>query len=461
MVPTLMSILLIAAIVSSLGAPLLPSLADQLGVSLSSVQWSLTAPVLASLVAAPILGRIGDGRYRREGVIGALVVVVLGGLLTTFAGSLAMLIAGRAMQGVGLGLTPIVIATARDHLPPERSPRVIGLLSVTTATGIGGGYVISGLLATEFDVWAAFGFGAALSAVALFAAVAILPSSRGAPPVSLDLRGALVGGVGIVALVLGISQGGQWGWASAPVLGCFGLAGLFLVAWVRLQLTTATPLVELRQLRNPSVRAADVVAILVGLTMYVYVTVVAEFVQTPSSEGYGFGASALLAGLCLVPFSLASFAAGHLVAPFLVRFGVRASLIFGTLAIAAAGCLFAAFHDALWLAFATMLLVGVGYGFTYGAIPGLIARAVPPTEVGSAIGFYQVARSVGHSIGSAAVASILAVSQHHVDGAPAEGGYTFALLFGAAVCAAAALVALALSPRARLDHPEAPSQPTV
>jgi MFS family permease len=138
-VPVLVGMTLVVSIISSLGAPLLPSVAAALSVSLSSAQWSLTAALLAGAVAAPVLGRLGDGPHRRTAIIGALVVVTAGGVVAGAAGSLPVLIVGRVMQGIGLGLAPIAMASARDHLPSDRVPGVIGLLSVSGATGVGAG----------------------------------------------------------------------------------------------------------------------------------------------------------------------------------------------------------------------------------------------------------------------------------------------------------------------------------
>src|SRR3954452_9365775 len=107
LVSVLVGVTLVVSIISSLGAPLLPAVAESLGVSLDSAQWSLTAALLAGTVAAPILGRLGDGPHRREAILGGLVVVTVGGLVAGAADSLGPLVAGRSMQGVGLGLAPI------------------------------------------------------------------------------------------------------------------------------------------------------------------------------------------------------------------------------------------------------------------------------------------------------------------------------------------------------------------
>jgi MFS family permease len=453
-VPVLVGVTLVASAVSSLGAPLLPDVAEALSISLSAAQWSLTAALLAGAIAAPVLGRLGDGAHRRAAMLWALVLVGVGGVVAGLADSLPVLLAGRVLQGIGLGLAPIAMAAARDLLPAERSPGVIGLLSVSAAAGIGAGYPLSGLVAARLDLHAAFFFGSVLSGLALVATYLAVPNSRAASAVPLDLRGTAVGALGIVALLLGVGQGEEWGWLSPAVLGCFAVALVVLAIWVRLQLRFADPLVDLRQLRHRAVFAADLAALLLGVTLYMFLTIVTEFVQTPSGEGYGFGANTFVAGLVLVPFSIVSLLASRLIAPLARRIGTRAVLAGGALVISASGVFFALVHDELWQAAVTMAILGVGFGFTFGAIPGLIARAVPHREAGSAMGFYQVIRSIGFSVGSALVASVLAA--HAVPGAtfPKVSGYTTALWIGAGVCVVAAVVALVLSPR---DGPARPS----
>jgi hypothetical protein len=120
------------------------------------------------------------------------------------------------------------MAAARDHLPPERSQSVIGVLSVAGAAAVGAGYPISGLIASDLDVHAAFFFGALMSAIALAAAVTVIPSSRRSGAARLDVSGGLVIAAGLVALLLAIGQGQQWGWGSVSVLGLFVAAGAIL-----------------------------------------------------------------------------------------------------------------------------------------------------------------------------------------------------------------------------------------
>jgi MFS family permease len=129
----------VAAVVSSLGAPLIPSISHDLHVPLSTAQWSLTAALLTGAVSAPIMGRMGDGPRRRATLLVGLAVVTLGGVLSALATTLPLLVAGRAMQGVGLGLVPLTMAAARDHLPRPRVGPAVALLSVAAAAGVGRG----------------------------------------------------------------------------------------------------------------------------------------------------------------------------------------------------------------------------------------------------------------------------------------------------------------------------------
>jgi predicted MFS family arabinose efflux permease len=445
--PVLVFTTMVAAVISSLGAPLIPSISDDLHVSLSTAQWSLTVALLAGAVSAPIMGRLGDGPRRRETLIGGLAAVTLGGVIAALAPSLAVLVAGRALQGIGLGLVPLTMAAARDHLPGERVPPTIALLSVCAAAGVGAGYPISGLIADGLGLSAAFWFGALVSGVALLCVFAVVPSSADHDAAALDVLGGLLLTAGLIPLLLAIAQGNSWGWDSPEVIALLAGAAALLSAWVVQQLRARLPLVELRLLRHPAVLTGDGCAIVLGVAMYMYLSGVTEYVQTPKSIGYGFSASVVVAGLCLVPFSIFSVVASRAL-PWLTRLvGPRALLPLGSLVVAAAGVFFALFHSSLWEAFAMMSILGLGLGSTFAAIPGLIVRAVPESETGSAMGFYQVVRYIGFSLGSALTASILASHTPSGQHLPAEGGYTLVLWIGAVICVAAAVLAWVLPAR--------------
>ena len=446
---------MVGGVIGSLGAPMIPGVAREMHVAVDTAQWSLTAALLTGAVAAPVLGRLGDGAHPRATFLGALAIVFAGSVVAGLAPSLPVLVAGRAMQGVALGLAPLTMATARSHLPPERATAVIGVLSVTTAVGAALSFPISGLVAQELGLRAAYLTGALMSGIALAAAFATVPSDRGRRHLPLDGRGVAFLASGLVALLVAVGQGARWGWGSTIVLTLFAVAVVVLTVTVRGLLGREDPLIDLRQFRHRAVLTADIAALSLGVAMYIALTSITEFVQAPTSAGYGFGASTTVAGLVVVPLGVFGLVTSRSATSVTRRFGGPAVLTVGTLLIGVANLFFAVEHSALWEAFVAMALLGIGFGYTFAVIPTLIGQAVPARDTGSAMGLYQVIRFVGFSIGSAAVASILA--SHTPSGAalPTARGYVVALSGAAAVCLASA----ALSWRLGGGRPDAAAIP--
>ena len=294
---------------------------------------------------------------------------------------------GRALQGVGLGLLPLTMSAARDGLPEDRVHPTIALLSVTAAAGVGVGYPISGLIADRLGLSGAFWFGAAFGAVAFVAVALVVPSSAHQPSSKLDVAGLSFFAAGLISLLLAVAQGSEWGWGSVAIIVLLCAAVLLLAIWIVQQLRAHSPLVDLRLLRHPAVLTGDVCALVLGAAMYMNLSAVTEFVQVPKSVGFGFSATVVVAGLCLLPLSILSLAVTRAL-PGLTRLtGSWPLLALGSLVVAIAGAFFALFHDSLWQAFAMMGILGLGLGLTFAAIPGLIVRAIPQSETGSAMGF--------------------------------------------------------------------------
>lgn len=447
LVPVLVFLGMVVAVVSSLGAPLVPTIAATDGVSLASAQWSLTIAFLVGAVATPVMGRLADGPWRRPVVLGALTVVVLGSVLAALPLGFPALLAGRAMQGAGTGLTSLAIAVARDHVSGERGRSAVAILSVTAVAGVGLGYPITGVIAEHLGLHAAFWFGAAVSALALALAAAVLPSSRDRTAPPLDVGGAVLLGGALGGLLLALSEAESWGWTSPLLLAVSGASLLLLAAWVAQELHTAHPLVDLQLLRNRSVLAADVTGLCAGVGMYLLLSLVTRFVQTPTSAGYGFGSSIVVSGLVLLPFSVGSVAASR-VAPVLAR---RTSpdlvLPVGSLVFLAAMLSFALARSSLWMVFVTMGVAGLGVGCTFAAMPGLIVRAVPPAETGSATSVNQVLRTVGYAAGSALSATVLEAHTAAGQRLPAGSGYGTAAAIGCGVWMLTAVLSFVLPGR--------------
>ncbi len=458
LVPVLVFVGMVVAVVSSLGAPLVPTIAAVERVSLSSAQWSLTITLLVGALATPTMGRLGDGPRRRTVILLGLGTVVVGSVLAALPAGFSVLLLGRALQGVGLGLTPLAIATARDALPAERARPAVALLSITTVAGVGLGYPLTGIIAQTLGIHAAFWSGAGVSALALILAAIVLPSSATRPTIPLDAPGAVLLGAALAALLLGLSEGEHWGWTSGRLLALLVGAVVLLAAWVKHELRTAHPLVELRLVRQRSVLTADVTALLAGVGMYLLMSLVTRFVQTPRSvAGYGFGSSVAVAGLILLPFSLASVAASR-VAAFLARRGSPERVLpMGCGLFLLAMLAFVVARTSYWQVIGTMMLAGLAVGCTFAVMPALIVRAVPLQETGSAMSFNQVLRYVGYSVGSALSATVLQAHTPRGHALPSASGYGVAGLLGCGVWALAVALSIGLpGRRSAIPRPDEP-----
>lgn len=426
--------------VASLGTPLLPTIQRSDHVSLAASQWALTISLLTGAVLTPVLGRLGDGRARRPVTIATVAVMLAGCVLSALPAGFAVFLIGRAMQGAGLGLVPLATAIARDDLPAGQARPAIALIGVTTAAGIGIGYPLVGLLAQYLGVGAPFWLVAALSAVALVAAAVVLPPS---PPrsVHLDPAGAVLLALGIAGLLVVLAQGPAWGWLSPPSVACAALSLALLATWSAVELRARHPVIDLRLLRRRPVLAANVTAFLVAVGFYPLGPLVVRYVQTPPAVGYGFGAPVVVAGLMLTPFSLASFAAARAARP-LARRGSAELVVAGSCVLLIASMvLFGLARDSYWQIVLAMALDGFGVGCVYAVNPLQITGGVPAHETGSAISFYQLARTVAYAIGSALSATVLALSIPPGHAYPTYVGYGVA----AAVCTVVLVVALLAS----------------
>ncbi|MFD9661283.1 MFS transporter [Rhodococcus sp. NPDC059968] len=443
--PMLVFLGVVSTAVGSLGAPLLVTIADVDDVSLAASQWTLTISLLIGAVASPLLGRLADGPHRRPVILSATAVVCIGCVLSALPLGFGSLMIGRAMQGVGLGLVPLAITAARDALPAPKVGPGIALLGVTTAAGLGVGYPVAGLVTEYLGLAAAFWFGAAVSAVAFLLAAWLLPSSSARPRRRVDVTGAVLLGIWVTALLLVCSQGPEWGWTSPRLLGTLAAALVVLVGWTLWELRTTHPLVELRLLRHRSVLAADITVVLVGLGIYPLLSLVVRYVQAPTGTGYGFGASTLVAGLMLVPYSIASFAASKVTRHLLRRMSLETVVAVNCLVLIAAMVLFLTTRANLIMLLVTMALAGFGVGCIFAVHPAQIVRGAPAEETGSATSFYQVLRYIGYSAGSALSATLLISTIPAGDGTPTDTGYEAAAWFGIAALVVALAAATILS----------------
>ncbi|GAA1290808.1 MFS transporter [Brachybacterium alimentarium] len=435
LLPALVYAALCTAIVSSLGMLLVPTISQTFDVPVSTAQWMLTVNLLMGAVATPVLGRLSDGPHKKQILVGALTIILAGSIIAALAPTFTIFLIGRSMQGLSYGIVPTTIALARRYLPVEKSGPGISSLSVTVSTGIGIGYPLTGIIAGTYDYRLAFWFAAVFVLTAILVVLRIVPAGpdEQAPRSRFDLFGAILLGVGLSGILLGVSEGPNWGWGSLPTLGSFLAAAAILTVWVFVELRVEHPLINLRVLKNGEVLLANATAIGLGTVMYMGLSIGSLIAQAPAETGYGIALPVFWAGFVMFPLSVGSFLANRLMRVIARRLEMATFLPLGAAIVTVSTLFLLLEHDALWEILLGMFLFGIGTGATYAAMPSLIARRVAAQELGSAVSFNQVLRTVGGAFGSAISGAVLAA---HIapDMQPSPVGIDLALTISVGAC---------------------------
>src|SRR5207247_3324342 len=218
-------------------------------------------------------------------------------------------------------------------------------------------------------------------------------------------------------------------------------------AWVKAESRTRHPLVDMRMMRLSGVWTTTAAALLLGFGMYSAFILIPQFVQTPTSTGYGFGASVSQAGLFLVPTTIALLITSPLGGRLSNAVGSKVPLVLGSMLTASAFVVLAT-AGARWEIYVAATLVGAGVGFAFASLANLIVEAVPREQTGVATGMNTIVRTIGGAIGAEVAASVL--SGHLLaSGEPTKQGYTITFWICVAVLAAGVLASLAVPRRRR------------
>lgn len=433
-----------SAFTQTMVAPLISQLPIIFETSAANTAWIITATLLAGAVSVPIAGRMGDLFGKKKMMLLLTLPLILGGIVCAVAPSVEIMIAGRALQGLGSGIVPLGIAMLRDLVPKEKLSAAIATVSATLGVGGAVGLPVSAAV-IEFADWRVLFFASA--AVTLLVAVAIwkfIPvTASGAAGQRFDGLGALGLAIGLISLILAVSKGSEWGWGSMTTLGLFALAVVSFILWGFWETRTKDPLVDLRTTVRPRVLLTNIASIFVGFGMYASMLVMPQLLQLPGSTGYGLGQSILAAGLWLAPPGLMMMFLSPVGGRLSNKRGPKFTLVLGV-SILALGYGVGVFGmGTTWGILATGLVINSGVALAYGAMPSIIMSAVPLSETASANGFNTLMRSLGTTVGAAVIGLVLAQMTIPLGGVevPSEAGFRTALIIGAGVSVVAALIA--------------------
>lgn len=428
--------------------PIQARLPDLFASGREQTAWAVTATLLAAAVLTPISGRVADMIGKRRVALSLLALLAVGSVVSAGAQELWTLVLGRALQGAATGIIPVGIAILRDTVPVRRLDTSIALMSATLGVGGAVGLPISAIV-NQVAGWRwTFGATAVFAVIVGALVLVVVPESARRSGGRFDILGA-AGLAGVTsALLMLLSYGATWGWGSPTTLLALTGTLLVLAAWVWHESRTREPLLDLRLARRRPVLMTNLTSFAVGFSLFASSIVYPQLLELPLSVG-GFGLSLIGASLVMMPPGALMLALAPAAGALSVRFGPRFPLLIGAAFLTVAYGYGLLFSSEIWHIVVTNVLIGVGVGFGYAAMPALIVRAVPNHAAGASNGLNALFRSLGTSVASASIGAVLAVKSRTVDGttSPTPEAFHVAILLGLIASAVALVLAAAAIPR--------------
>jgi EmrB/QacA subfamily drug resistance transporter len=382
----------------------LPTIARAFGTPLSgTIEWVIIGYLVVASALLLTVGRLSDMVGRTPIWMTGLGVFTLASVVCGAAPSLPLLIMARLLQGVGAALL-LATGTAMltDAVPPGLRGRMLGLGAVAIALGTSVGPTLGGLI-TEHLSWRwIFYVNVPVGLVAFVAARRFLPRASGRKQGRFDPVGALLLGVGVAALTLGLSFGGEWGWASSRLLGTLAIGVVALAGALLAERHVADPIVDLELFRNRVFSSAIASMTLSMLALFSVGFLLPFYFE----ELRGF--STAHSGWLLTPLPVALAVVAPIAGAASDRFGSRFIAPLG-LAINTVALLLLARLDATsstWDIVWRLALAGIGQGLFQAPNTRALMEAAPATEQGAASGLLATARIAGQALSVAVAGAV-------------------------------------------------------
>lgn len=445
----------VSALQQAVVIPILPRLVVAFDAPLTAVSWALTVSLLVGAIATPIAGRLGDMFGHKVVLTVVVALLVAGSIVGALSTSLPVFIIARVLQGFSAAVIPLAIGLLRTNLPPERMHSGIGIVSATLGAGNGIGLLLAGVISALIPGYAPlFWIITGLSVLSLLLVLTCITSTGAHHTGRLDIAGAVTLSGALVALLLAISQGSDWGWGSAATLSMFGAAVGIGAIWVAIERRVSDPIVDIAMLIDPRTVGATLASLFLGFGLFGAFVLVPSLVQTPASAGYGFDATVLGAAIFLMPTTILMLVISLVSGRLVKRFSASVVVALGSLCTAIALIFVALFHTHEASIYAGTTFLGLGIGLAFAAIGIMAVEHVRPDQTASASGLNSLARLVGGSIASPTVSAVLVASSSAGSATPSANGFVTGFVIAAVGAAiAAAIAAISARSRARAIKP--------
>jgi EmrB/QacA subfamily drug resistance transporter len=420
----------------------LPSIQRDLGIGLSELEWIVAGYALTFAALMLIGGKMADAYGRRLIFVVGIAVFTLASLWCGLASSGEMLIVARIVQGAGAALmSPATLSIITATFPPRQRGTAIGIWAGVSALALAIGPLAGGLI-TEHLSWSwIFFINVPVGIVGIAASFLFIDESRDETHERLDLPGLATSALGLFALTYALIEANTYGWGSARILGAFAIAALSLAVFVVLESRQRAPMLPLGLFRNRTYTGANIVILLVSLSMFGVFFFVSLYMQNI------LGYSAVQAGAAFLPMTVLIILIAPIAGRTTDRVGSRWFMTGGMVLIALQLLYFSRLGpDAtFWQLLPAMLIGGIGMASTMTPSTSAATRSVPVDKAGVGSAVLNAFRQVGGTMGIAVIGAIMA---HEAAGARTVeafmDGFQSALMVAAAIALVGAVVAYVL-----------------
>jgi EmrB/QacA subfamily drug resistance transporter len=383
----------------------LPSIQRDLHASLSSLEWTVNAYTLTFAVLLVTGGRLGDIFGRRRMFLFGVAVFGLSSAAIGFAPTDTVLVAFRAVQGIGAAfMMPATLSIITNAFPPEQRGTAIGTWAGVSALALAIGPVLGGFL-TESVSWRAIFFinppiAAGAVAVALFAT---RESRDETVSKRVDYPGIAAITIGLTALVLALVEGNTWHWGSQRIVGLLVTAVAAVVAFLVIEMRSASPMVDFGFFRSRTFLGANIVAMIISFAMFSMFFFMALYMQNI------LGYSPLQAGIRFLPTTILIMFTGPIAGRLTDRVGSRPLMTAGLIIVGAAVFIQSrlTIHTGYGLLLPGFILMGLGMGLVMSPMSTAAMNAVDRTKAGVASGTLSMSRMVGGTFGVAVMGALI------------------------------------------------------
>jgi len=427
----------------------LPSIERDLHVSISSLEWVVTAYALTFAALLITGGKLGDLFGRRRIFIVGIAIFTLSSLACGLAPTAGFLIGARAVQGVGAALmNPASLSIITATFAPRERGQAIGIWAGVSAMALAIGPLVGGLIVDNINWNWIFFINVPVGVVGIVVSQLVIKESRDTShEQSIDIPGLVLSSAGLFAVSYALIEGNKHGWTSPEIIGLFAGAAALLVAFVLVEHFQRLPMLDLSLFKIGSFTGANLVAMLVSLGMFGVFFFVSLYIQNI------LGFSPTKAGASFLPMTLLIIVVAPIAGKASDRIGSRWLMGIGMTLVGVSLLLYqrVGLHSTFWTLLPAMLLGGVGMAMTMSPMTAAAMGSVPVDKAGVGSGVLNSFRQLGGSLGIALMGAIVAsyvspaVSPRSPEAAQQfVNGLHAALLVSALITFAAAVVAIAL-----------------